>query len=117
MLKTQQNAVWSMDGRTDRVTYSRVHATKNLFHPTFSRFKGVKMGDVKKISEAIHAIHKQPWNKTSLHKFDPKTRNVIKCSEAVALVANIAKHASLMCSSIGYAADQVWPLRDPFLTR
>jgi len=68
---------------------------------------GVKMGDVKKISEAIHAIHKQPWNKTSLHKFDQKTRNVLKCSEAVALVSNIGKHASLMCSCIGYAADQV----------
>ena len=65
------------------------------------------MGDVKTISEAIHAIHKQPWNKTSLHKFDPQTRNVLKCTEAVALIGNIGKHASLMCSTIGYAADQV----------
>ena len=65
------------------------------------------MGDVKKVSEAIHAIHKQPWNKSSLHKFDPKTRNVLKCSESVAVVENIGKHASLMCSSIGYVTDQV----------
>jgi len=68
---------------------------------------GVKMGDVKKVSEAIHAIHKQPWNKSSLHKFDPKTRNILKCSESVAVVENIGKHASLMCSSIGYVTDQI----------
>ena len=65
------------------------------------------MGDVKKVSEAIYAIHKQPWNKTSLHKFDPKSRNVLRCTEALSVVDNIGKHAGLMCSSIGYVTDQV----------
>jgi len=68
---------------------------------------GVKMGDVKKLSEAIHAIHKQPWQKTSLHRTDPKSRIILKCSDAVAMISNISKHSSLMCSSVGYTVDQI----------
>ncbi|KAK3585906.1 hypothetical protein CHS0354_038442 [Potamilus streckersoni] len=70
-----------------------------------------QIGIRKKILDGTRAVHKKPWEKSSLPAVQCKTH--ITCAEAVAIVANISKHSKYIGSTIGYIADQVKENRDP----
>ncbi|XP_074646008.1 ankyrin repeat, SAM and basic leucine zipper domain-containing protein 1-like [Tubulanus polymorphus] len=85
-------------------------------HVTFSSFLrmtdndlkqiGVaRLGQRKKILDAIQAVHKQEWEESSLTS--QQYNKHINCATALAMVKNIAKHVDYIGSTIGYAKDQI----------
>ncbi|XP_054716312.1 ankyrin repeat, SAM and basic leucine zipper domain-containing protein 1-like [Uloborus diversus] len=67
---------------------------------------GIKqIGTRKKILEACKAVHKKDWENSSLPNL--RQKQYISCPDAVAMMANIAKHLKYISSSIIYIRQQI----------
>ncbi|GFT84791.1 ankyrin repeat, SAM and basic leucine zipper domain-containing protein 1 [Nephila pilipes] len=64
-----------------------------------------QIGIRKKILEACQSVHKKDWENSSLPNL--KQRQYISCPDAVAMMANIAKHLKYISSSVIYIRQQI----------
>ncbi|RWS30835.1 ankyrin repeat: SAM and basic leucine zipper domain-containing protein 1-like protein [Leptotrombidium deliense] len=64
-----------------------------------------KLGVRKKIIAKLTEVHKSKWKRDSLANL--KTLDTISCPDAVAMMANIAKHLAYIEATIGYLRHQI----------
>lgn len=64
-----------------------------------------QVGVRKKLMEAIAAVHKRNWESSSLVPI--RLKSEVKCADAIAIVANLARQLRYIGSSVTYIADQL----------
>ncbi|GIY81839.1 ankyrin repeat, SAM and basic leucine zipper domain-containing protein 1 [Caerostris darwini] len=64
-----------------------------------------QVGIRKKILEACNSVHKKEWKGSSLPNL--KQKHFISCPDAVAMMANIAKHLKYISTSVIYIRQQI----------